>query len=86
MIEAGVAVVDITPERSLPMSGFAARTEPSAGVHDPLTVRAIAVGETVLVAVDVVGLHEDTVARVRRRCGLPVRWVQAILLSIARGN
>ena len=71
MIDAGVALVDITPDRSLPMSGFAARTEPSAGVHDPLTVRAIAVGETALVAVDVVGLHEDLVQRVRQRCGLP---------------
>jgi CRP-like cAMP-binding protein len=70
-MKAGVAVVDITPERGLLMSGFAARTEPSIGVHDPLTVRALVVGDTALVAVDVVGLHEEMVARVRDRSELP---------------
>jgi neutral ceramidase len=71
MIRAGVAVVDITPPPGLQMAGFAARTEPSVGAHDPLTVRALAVNDTAIVAVDVVGLHEDMVRRVRERCPLP---------------
>ena len=55
------------------MSGFAARTEPSLGTHDPLTVRALVVGDTALVTVDVVGLHEDMVADIRARVDLPDR-------------
>jgi hypothetical protein len=53
------------------MSGFAARTSPATGVHDPLLVHALAVGDTALVTVDVVGLHEDDCARIRQRCALP---------------
>src|SRR5690625_6901422 len=30
-----------TPAQEVLMSGYAARTAPSAGVHDPLTVRAL---------------------------------------------
>lgn len=70
-MKAGVAVVDITPPPGLLMSGFAARTEPSVGAHDPLTVRALVVGDTALVTVDVVGLHEEMVARIRARTELP---------------
>ena len=51
------------------MAGFAARTEPSTGVHDPLTVRALAVDDTCWITVDVCGLHEDTCTRIAR--GLP---------------
>jgi len=39
---AGVATVDITPDRSLWMAGFAARTEPSQGVSLPLHAKALA--------------------------------------------
>ena len=70
-MKAGVAIVDITPPPGLLMSGFAARTEPSIGTHDPLTVRALVVGDTALVTVDVVGLHEEMVARIRARTDLP---------------
>jgi CRP-like cAMP-binding protein len=70
-MNAGVAVIDITPPPGLLMSGFAARTEPSIGTHDPLTVRALVVGDTALVTVDVVGLHEEMVARIRARTELP---------------
>ena len=61
----GGAVLDCTPPPGLAMSGFAARTGPAVGVHDPLTVRALAVDDTVLITVDVCGLHEDFCARVR---------------------
>lgn len=65
MIHAGVAVRNVTPDSPIRMSGFAARTGPSAGIHDEITVRALVVEHTALLAVDVVGLHEDFCARVR---------------------
>ncbi|EKF20499.1 neutral/alkaline non-lysosomal ceramidase N-terminal domain-containing protein [Nitratireductor pacificus] len=71
MIRAGVATVDITPPAGLPLSGFAARTLPATGAHDPLTVRALAVNDTAMVVADVIGLHRDMSARIRRRCTLP---------------
>ncbi|MGI5225133.1 hypothetical protein [Actinoallomurus sp. CA-142502] len=61
----GAAVRDCTPPPGLAMSGFAARTGPAAGAHDPLTVRALAVDDSVLITVDACGLHEDFCARVR---------------------
>lgn len=74
-IRAGVAVHDITPPLGTPMSGYAARTESAAGVRDPLTVRVLAVDDTVLVTVDVVGLHEDLCETVRRRCAVAAAHV-----------
>lgn len=71
MIQAGVAVLDITPAPGLQMAGFAARTEGAIGVHDPLTVRALVVEETAIVTVDVVGLHEDMSRRIRERAPVP---------------
>ena len=71
MIRAGAALVDITPPAGLLLSGFAARTEPATGAHDPLTVRAVAVDDTALVVADVIGLHGDMCARIRRACSLP---------------
>ncbi|WP_367716037.1 neutral/alkaline non-lysosomal ceramidase N-terminal domain-containing protein [Nitratireductor sp. GISD-1A_MAKvit] len=71
MIRAGVATVDITPPAGLPLSGFAARTLPATGAHDPLTVRALVVNDTAMVVVDVIGLHGEMSARIRRRCALP---------------
>lgn len=65
MIRAGVAVRNVTPEGPIRMSGFAARTGPSAGVHDEITVRALVVEHTAILTLDVVGLHEDFCARVR---------------------
>jgi hypothetical protein len=66
---AGAAAVDITPPAGLMMCGYAARTEPSLGQHDPLTARALVVNDTAIVVADVLGFHEDTCARVRRRSG-----------------
>jgi neutral ceramidase len=62
---AGAAAIDITPPAGLAMAGFAARTEPATGRHDALTVRAVVVGETALVAVDVLGLDGATTRRIR---------------------
>lgn len=64
-VQVGTAVHDCTPPAGLALSGFAARTEPATGRHDPITVRALAVDDTVLVTVDTCGLHEDFCAGVR---------------------
>lgn len=66
---AGVAVVDITPPPGLMMCGYAARTEPATGTHDPLTARALVIGDTAIVVADVLGFHEDSCARIRGRSG-----------------
>jgi len=71
MIEVGAAVVDVTPPAGLPMAGFAARTSPAIAAHDALTARALVVGETALVAVDVIGIDAALSRRVRSRCPLP---------------
>jgi neutral ceramidase len=70
-VRAGAATIDITPPAGLAMSGFGARTAPALGAHDPLTARAVAVDDTAIVCADVVGLHEDSCARIRERCCLP---------------
>ncbi|MGV8831803.1 MAG: neutral/alkaline non-lysosomal ceramidase N-terminal domain-containing protein [Devosia sp.] len=70
-LRGGVAVVDITPQAGLLLSGFAARTEPAIGTHDRLSVRAVVLGETAVVVADVIGIHEDMSARIRERCPLP---------------
>lgn len=67
---AGAAAVDVTPEGTVFMGGFGILRR-SAGVHDPIMARAVAVrrGELtcVLVGVDVVGLHNHHVQQVRAR-------------------
>ena len=73
---AGVASVDITPERSLWMAGFARRTRPSQGVALPLHAKALALRHggrqpAVLVTVDLLGvtarMTDRVAAEVQRR-------------------
>ena len=71
MIEVGAAIVDITPPVGLDMAGFAARTAVASQVHDPLTARALVVGDTAIVTVDVIGVDAALSRRVRSRCPLP---------------
>lgn len=66
---AGAAVVDITPGAGLMMCGYAARTEPALGRHDTLTARALVVNDTAIVIADVLGFHEHSCARIRKRSG-----------------
>ena len=68
-VRAGAAVVDITPPPGLMMCGYAARTEPATGTHDPLTARALVIDDTAIVVADVLGFHEETCARIRARSG-----------------
>ena len=67
----GAAAVEVTPPWLVSMSGFAARTQRSRGVHDPLFARAVAVGEpgkepVVLVSIDCIGVDASLTAAVRR--------------------
>lgn len=71
----GVARVDITPERSLPLAGFAHRTGRSAGVAHPLYARVLffekKVGgvtrRAILVSADLLWWGEDQVRRLCER-------------------
>ena len=69
----GTARVDVDVPVGTEMAGYAARSGPSAGVHDPLTVRALVLDDVALVTVDVCGLHERTIAMVREQLGDEVR-------------
>lgn len=53
------------------MAGYAARTEPSTGVHDPLTVRALVIEDACWITIDVCGLDEMTCADIRAAVPLP---------------
>jgi len=75
MIQAGAAIVDITPTPGLPMSGFAARNLPAEGAHDALTARAVVIGDTAVVVADVIGINAAMSARIRERCRLPAENV-----------
>jgi neutral ceramidase len=71
---AGVASVDITPQRSLWMAGFALRKEPSQGVALPLHAKALALRcgaqpAAVLVTVDLLGLTARITDRVAAEVG-----------------
>lgn len=67
MVEVGVSKVEITPPPGLAMAGFAARSAPATGTHDPLTVRALVVGNSALVTADVIGIEAAMSRRARRR-------------------
>lgn len=66
---AGIAVVDLTPSAGIAMSGFAARTAPALGVHDPLSARAVALtdgrGASLIVVADLVALTVSQAGRLR---------------------
>ena len=77
--QAGVATIDITPESSLWMAGFARRTLPSQGVAMPLHAKALALKcgaqpTAVLVTVDLLGVTARITGRVaalvQRRHGI----------------
>src|SRR3954467_744914 len=73
---AGAATIDITPDRSLWMAGFAARTQPSQGTALPLHAKALALAcddrqPAVLVTTDLLGvtarMTDPVVSLVQRR-------------------
>jgi hypothetical protein len=69
---AGLARAVITPPRGSYLIGYADRYLGASRVHDDLTATALALddGSTrlTLVALDMLCLHEDVVARIRERC------------------
>ena len=71
MIQVGASMIDITPPNGMLMAGFAARTAVAEGDHDALTVRALAVDDTAVVTVDVIGIDANLSARARARAVLP---------------
>lgn len=70
---AGVASVDITPETSIWLAGYAARREPSRGVAQPIHAKALALqsegARLVIVTTDLLGLPRDLADRVAARIG-----------------
>jgi hypothetical protein len=65
----GISQIDITPKPGVELSGFAARTQPSTGVLDPLFVKALYLadgGERVLwIHCDLVGFDREIVLAFR---------------------
>jgi len=68
-LRAGAAKVDITPTQPCLMSGYAARTNLSTGVHDPLSARAVAFEHDgqrlVLVSSDIIGYYRAMAEHMR---------------------
>jgi hypothetical protein len=78
--KAGVATVKITPETSLWMAGYAARTRPSEGAAQDLFAKALAIEDAhgsraVIVTMDLIGidraLRDWVEQQVRAKYGLP---------------
>jgi Neutral/alkaline non-lysosomal ceramidase, N-terminal len=77
-LQAGVARIDITPDRPVTMAGYESRKDLSQGVHDPLSARAIAFERDgkrlVLVSTDVLGFYGGSAEILRKavleECGL----------------
>ena len=69
MLKAGVAKTDVTPPVGSRMAGFAGRVFPSLAVHDPLWARAVVLDDgerrVGLVVMDLIGVSESTVSKVR---------------------
>ena len=68
----GIAKVDITPEYPVRMTGFLARTKPSAGIDHPIFAKALAIGTdaekpAIIVTVDNLGVGEVIVEEVAGR-------------------
>ncbi len=61
-LRAGVARVDITPPLSVPLSGYADRTGPATGIHDPLHAGVIVLDDgrqtAAIVTLDILDISE----------------------------
>jgi len=64
--------VEITPERPMPMAGYALRKGKSEGVLDPLYARALYLGEenpAVLISLDLIRVEDDLYREISREVG-----------------
>jgi len=70
ILRAGTAKIDITPEKPVKMAGYAARTELSEGMHDPLSARVVVFENNgkrlVLVSTDNLGFYNGTAEPLRK--------------------
>jgi len=69
-LKAGVARIDITPEKPVTMFGYDARKDLSTGVHDPLSARVLAFEaggkRLVLISTDLIGFYSGTADTLRQ--------------------
>jgi neutral ceramidase len=69
-VRAGMARIDITPDKPVTMAGYASRTGLSTGVHDRLSARVVAFEaegkRLVLVSTDLIGFYDGTAEYLRR--------------------
>jgi hypothetical protein len=69
-LKAGAARTDITPDKPIKMAGYAARTQLSEGVHDPLLARVVVFDNDgkrlVLVSTDIIGFYGGTADHFRK--------------------
>ncbi|MBW3625091.1 MAG: neutral/alkaline non-lysosomal ceramidase N-terminal domain-containing protein [Armatimonadetes bacterium] len=89
VLKVGAAKADITPERPCELSGFAARVQPSMGVHDPVWARALVFeGEgrrAALLACDLLGFEPEADARIRERLCREV-GLEGVLLTCTHAH
>ena len=84
-LKAGVARVDITPDGTIWMSGYAARTHPSDGTLTRLWAKALAFesspgGRIVVVTVDLIGIPRSLSDEVALRVERQYQWRRSQLL------
>jgi len=69
-LRAGIAKIDITPDKPVKMSGYGARKALSDGVHDPLSARIVAFENDgrrlVMVSSDLIGFYDGTAEHFRK--------------------
>lgn len=67
-LQAGSAVVDITPRTPCYLSGYASRDHAHEDVHDPISLRALyargASGDGVLISADIIWFYEEIIERI----------------------
>ena len=70
MLKAGAAQVEITPDPGVWLTGYASRTQPATGTHDPLFARALylesGATRTALAVADIIGFDDHLVERIRQ--------------------
>ncbi len=81
VLQVGTARVDITPPLAVPYLGYEPRQAPFAGVHDPLTARALVAddgaGPVALVCLDAIGLSSRVLGPDRHFRDEACRAIQA---------
>ena len=89
-VRMGAARVNITPEEPVPMSGYAARTEPFTGVHDSLFATALYFKSTdnslLLITADLIGYSSQFIEETRKKISEEIDVVPEHILISAVHN